>query len=227
MLTLALDASAGDATLAVFDQGRLLVERETRLGDRRTDPLLPAVAAALEQAARSVREVKRVVCGDGPGGFTALRLAGATAKGLVRGTGAEFWVVPSLALIAAASDPPLAAGEYLTLLDARRGECYAAHVTVAADGCITHCGESRRVQRDAALEYAMAHQLSCIGPDEAAARRPHARGVGRVAWNGVLVRRADPAQWEPDYGRLAEAQVRWEAAHRRALQTDVSGGGTA
>jgi len=23
--------------------------------------------------------------------------------------------------------------------------------------------------------------------------------------------------WEPDYGRLAEAQVRWEAAHGRPL----------
>jgi len=27
----------------------------------------------------------------------------------------------------------------------------------------------------------------------------------------------DLASWEPDYGRLAEAQVRWEAAHGRPL----------
>jgi tRNA threonylcarbamoyladenosine biosynthesis protein TsaB len=27
------------------------------------------------------------------------------------------------------------------------------------------------------------------------------------------------ASWEPDYGRLAEAQVRWEAAHGRPLTT--------
>jgi tRNA threonylcarbamoyladenosine biosynthesis protein TsaB len=27
----------------------------------------------------------------------------------------------------------------------------------------------------------------------------------------------DLASWEPDYGRLAEAQVRWEAEHGRAL----------
>ena len=25
--------------------------------------------------------------------------------------------------------------------------------------------------------------------------------------------------WEPDYGRKAEAQVRWEAAHGRELET--------
>jgi tRNA threonylcarbamoyladenosine biosynthesis protein TsaB len=28
---------------------------------------------------------------------------------------------------------------------------------------------------------------------------------------------ADLATWEPNYGRLAEAQVKWEAAHGRAL----------
>jgi tRNA threonylcarbamoyladenosine biosynthesis protein TsaB len=27
----------------------------------------------------------------------------------------------------------------------------------------------------------------------------------------------DLATWEPNYGRLAEAQVKWEAAHGRAL----------
>jgi tRNA threonylcarbamoyladenosine biosynthesis protein TsaB len=28
---------------------------------------------------------------------------------------------------------------------------------------------------------------------------------------------ADIASWEPAYGRLAEAQVRWESAHGRPL----------
>lgn len=221
MLTLALDASAGDATIAVFDDTRLLSATDTPLNDRRADPLLPAVVRAFQEAGRSVKDVVRVVCGDGPGGFTALRLAGATAKGIVRGTGAEFWVTPSLALVAAAAEPPLPSGDYLALLDARRGECYAARVIVAADGCITHCDDSRRITRDAAHEYAMTHRLSCIGPEEPTRLRPHARGLARLSRTGDLVRRADPAQWEPDYGRLAEAQVRWEATHQRALQPDA------
>lgn len=221
MLTLALDASAGDATIAVFDGTRLLAAAETPLNDRRVDPLLPAVARALHDAGCSVKELGRVVCGDGPGGFTALRLAGATAKGIVRGTGAEFWVTPSLALVTAAAEPAVGKGEYLALLDARRGECYAARVIVDADGRITHCDDSRRMTRDAALEYAMTHRLSCIGPDENTPVRPHARGLARLTWDAALVRQADPALWEPDYGRLAEAQVRWEAMHQRALQPDA------
>ena len=46
---------------------------------------------------------------------------------------------------------------------------------------------------------------------------PHARGVVRaLAWLGAR----GPVsldEWEPDYGRLAEAQVQWEDAHGRPL----------
>lgn len=222
-MILALDASVGEATIAVFDADRLLAAREAAMNDRRVDPLLPAVAAAFEQAGRPVGDLRRIVCGDGPGGFTALRLAGATAKGLARGTGAEFWVTPSPALVPAAAEPMLEAGEYMVLLDARRGECYAARVTVAAGGRITHCDDSRRMMRDVALDYAMTNRLTPIGPDEAHALRPHARGLTRLAWDN-LVRRVDAATWEPHYGRLAEAQVRWEATHQRPLQSDSGAG---
>ncbi len=223
MLTLALDASAGDATAAVLDATGVLAAADAPLGDRRVDRLLPTVVVAVERAGVAVADLRRVVCGDGPGGFTALRMAGAVAKGLVRGTGAEFWVTPSLALVAAAADPPLAANEYLVLLDALRGECYAAQVTVAANGRVTRCDRSRRMTRDAAHEYAMTQHLTPIGPDEAGALRPHARGLARLAWDGALVRRVAAAEWEPEYGRLAEAQVRWEQANQRTVRAD---GGT-
>jgi tRNA threonylcarbamoyladenosine biosynthesis protein TsaB len=76
--------------------------------------------------------------------------------------------------------------------------------------------------RQAALEYAMIEHLIPVGPSEAVKLCPHARGLARLAWDGSFVRRVDPAAWEPDYGRLAEAQVRWEAAHQRALPSDIS-----
>lgn len=219
MFTLALDAAAGDATVAVLDGRHVLATGEAPLRERQVDPLLPAVIAAIDRAGVRVGELQRVVCGDGPGSFTALRMAGATAKGIVRATGAEFCVAPSLALVAAGAEPPVASGSYLVLLDALRGECYAAHV-VLADSHVTLCDALPRMPRAAALEYAMTHQLTPIGPDEALALRPHARGVARLADDGVLVRRVVAAEWEPAYGRLAEAQVRWERAHQRPLPSD-------
>jgi tRNA threonylcarbamoyladenosine biosynthesis protein TsaB len=57
-----------------------------------------------------------------------------------------------------------------------------------------------------------------IGPGETEPRDPHARGFAALLRaSDDLVRRVDVASWEPDYGRKAEAQVRWEQAHGRAL----------
>ncbi|OYV67912.1 MAG: hypothetical protein B7Z72_09030, partial [Gemmatimonadetes bacterium 21-71-4] len=50
--------------------------------------------------------------------------------------------------------------------------------------------------------------------DGALPMAPHARGVARL--EGAL-EAADLAGWEPHYGRLAEAQVKWEAQHGRPL----------
>jgi tRNA threonylcarbamoyladenosine biosynthesis protein TsaB len=32
-----------------------------------------------------------------------------------------------------------------------------------------------------------------------------------------VAKQVSSSEWEPEYGRLAEAQVRWEAAHGRPL----------
>jgi tRNA threonylcarbamoyladenosine biosynthesis protein TsaB len=45
--------------------------------------------------------------------------------------------------------------------------------------------------------------------------------AGAVARLGVMLAaspEADLATWEPAYGRQAEAQVKWEAMHGRALE---------
>ena len=46
---------------------------------------------------------------------------------------------------------------------------------------------------------------------------PHARGVARLIGETSVLRVVDRAGWEPSYGRLAEAQARWEQAHGRPL----------
>ncbi|NUO63372.1 MAG: hypothetical protein HOQ34_07360, partial [Gemmatimonadaceae bacterium] len=45
--------------------------------------------------------------------------------------------------------------------------------------------------------------------------RPRASALASVA--PELIAETTLSSWEPSYGRLAEAQVRWEAAHGRAL----------
>jgi tRNA threonylcarbamoyladenosine biosynthesis protein TsaB len=223
MNSLALEAAAGEATIAVLADERVVAETRVSLQERATDPLLPAVARVLADAGIAASQLQRVCCGDGPGGFTALRLAAATAKGLVRGSGAELWVAGSLALVVAGADDLPADGEYLAMLDALRGEYYAAQITVHG-GRVTSCSAAWRAAREEALATAVSRQLTAIGPHESLAARPHARGWAHLEWTSELVRRVDPGAWEPQYGRQAEAQVRWEATHRRPLETESGTG---
>ncbi|MGH9885001.1 MAG: hypothetical protein ACREBE_05715, partial [bacterium] len=46
---------------------------------------------------------------------------------------------------------------------------------------------------------------------------PHARAVARLESTLAQLGPVDIGTWEPAYGRLAEAQVKWEAAHGRPL----------
>jgi hypothetical protein len=47
---------------------------------------------------------------------------------------------------------------------------------------------------------------------------PLARGAAHITNLIDAAEPADLASWEPAYGRLAEAQVKWEATHGRPLQ---------
>jgi tRNA threonylcarbamoyladenosine biosynthesis protein TsaB len=67
--------------------------------------------------------VTRIAVGVGPGTFTGLRIGIATARALAQGTGAELVAVSTLHALAAAADHD---GPVLAVLDARRGEAFAA-----------------------------------------------------------------------------------------------------
>ena len=84
--------------------------------------LLVRVADAMERAELSFEELTAVAVGTGPGSFTGLRVGIATARGLAAAHDLELRPVSSLAALAAGIDAP----ERLPLIDARRGEVFAA-----------------------------------------------------------------------------------------------------
>ena len=85
--------------------------------------LLPLVRRALEAMGATLADVRRIGVGVGPGTFTGLRIGVATARGLAQATGAELAAVSTLEALAAAAGSGRAV---LAVLDARRGEAYAA-----------------------------------------------------------------------------------------------------
>lgn len=217
MIALALDASTYVASVAVWNGRTLLGEGTASMRGAGTEHLLPAVAAVLENAGVVPSAVGRVICGAGPGSFTSLRIAASVAKGVATGAGCALYAVPSLALSLGGAERALTPGRYLVVLDALRGELYGAVYDLLRDGTIRELRAAYVLLKTDVSAVAEDLRAKVIGLGQPLSFAPHARGALRLAVQGESIR--DLASWEPDYGRLAQAQVRWEVAHGRPLPT--------
>ena len=222
-VTLALEGATYQGSVAVIRGSAVVAERTLSGADGglprsgRGEMLMPAVAECLNEARVTGKDVSRVVCGAGPGSFTSLRVAGSIAKGLASGYGVELFAVSSLMLTVAAR-PDLAPGRYVSLLDAMRDEFYAQRVEVGEDGVARRVAAAGIIAAtDVQNVLGRESDIYLIGPGQPIAAHPLARGVARLLDDILATGPVDIAAWEPDYGRLAEAQVRWEAEHGRPL----------
>lgn len=219
---LALESSTNLGSVAVGDASGLYGEVVRNVAAGHSSALLPAAQQLLEAAGLRPRDLAGVVVGGGPGSFTGLRVAAATAKGMVQALG-----VPLLAysgLMATAASAWAASGPVCALFDARRGDVYAACYRfgdepevlmeptalsvdalverlrgapelplLVGDGALAHC---ERLQRELGAR---------VGPPQLALPRAsslvwlavHAPALGRVE---------DASLWEPEYVRAAGAE---------------------
>ena len=229
-LTLALDTATDVASIAVADAGRVLVE--LALPDRRhAAVLLPGITNALQMLGASLRDVGRVLCADGPGSFTGIRIGLATAQGIVHANAAvTAGTLPSL-LATAWGAAPFADGPVVAVYDGLRGDLFGAayrfgadRVDVLAPPLLGSFAELRA--RVAERPGLVVGDLAVLDPAAVAAwtgRAPVAAGpraAALIALDGVaggIADIPDLAAFAPDYGRPAEAQARWERAHGRRL----------
>jgi tRNA threonylcarbamoyladenosine biosynthesis protein TsaB len=213
MITLAIDAATYAGSVALLDGARLLAERTVTMRGREHEALMPAVADVLAEQGMAPAQLQRIVCGEGPGSFTSLRIAGGIAKGLALSLGVPLVPVSSLALVVASQDA-LRAGRYLAAIDALRGEHYVEPYEVAPDGDVRLLAPTRLVPSASVAKVAADQSARAVGPDQPdGATAPRARAVARLTALLERTDAADLARWEPRYGRLAEAQVKWEAVH--------------
>lgn len=216
-LVLVIEASTAQGSVALF-RGDVLVQRlAASMGASRDDALFPAVQALFGAEGISSAALSAVVCGAGPGSFTSLRIAAAVAKGLAQATDAAMFAVPSLLLSAAACETP---GDYLVHADALREERYAMQVRIDGERQVHAASDVVRVTlpelstMNASWTRLAVHGGTSFPHDVSVA--PDAAYLMRIAdWqtHGRVILES----WEPAYGRLAEAQVKWEVANARPL----------
>jgi tRNA threonylcarbamoyladenosine biosynthesis protein TsaB len=217
VISLVLEAATYVGSVALLDGARLLGDRTVAMRGREHEALMPATAVLLAEHGIAPTSLGRVVCGAGPGSFTSLRIAGGIAKGLAMAAGAPLVPVSSLALVVASHEPP-AAGRYLAAIDALRGEHYVALYEIGSGGDISAIASTRLVPSASVAAVAAEEGARAVGPGQGERSvDPHARGAARLTALIDATSPADLASWEPAYGRLAEAQVKWEATHGRPL----------
>lgn len=220
---LALDTSTALGSVALGRGDELLGEVVVGVTVRHSEALLPAIDFLMRSTGLEPSGLGGVVVGGGPGSFTGLRVAGSTAKGLVRVLGVPFFSYSGLLALAAGvgagSPRPVCA-----LFDARRSEVYAACYRFGGAGIEVVrapsatpvddlLGELREVEPiyvgDGALRYRA--EIECAGGEVAPAFYAAPRG-GALLWladaDPDAGRVDDPAEWEPEYIRDSGAERR-------------------
>jgi tRNA threonylcarbamoyl adenosine modification protein YeaZ len=174
----------GTVALRVGDEVR---EAALSAGAAHASDLLPTLDRLLA-ATPDAGPVRAVFVGTGPGSFTGLRVAIATAMGIARGTGADLRGVPSLEAMAFAE---LAPGEEACIvLDARARELYFARyrrtegdVEVLAEPRVVPVGAPLELPRDARV-FTEEAVLGALAPSDveraSTAVRPSAAAVLRL-----------------------------------------------
>jgi tRNA threonylcarbamoyladenosine biosynthesis protein TsaB len=134
---LGIDTGGPRADLALIVGGRVLAEASHSVASHGAE-LPEAVAGLLGRAGLAAADLKAIAIGIGPGSFTGLRVGLSYAKGLKLATGCALLGIPSLdtlALTALAEISATAAPRLICpVLDARKGEVYAALYQTSGDG---------------------------------------------------------------------------------------------
>lgn len=146
MIVLGFDTATASTVVALRLADASITEArdDPRAGEHpgHATKLLDMAAQLLSAAGVSWGEVQRVAVGVGPGTFTGLRVGVATARGLAQSLSVELVGISSLQALAAVAlaDAPQTV---LAVIDARRGEVFAAAYRRGPDGVPVELTEPR------------------------------------------------------------------------------------
>ena len=142
MLLLAFETSAKAASVALFQDSKLLGESYQNTGLTHSQTLMVMAEDLLTQCSHIPQDVQAVAVAEGPGSFTGVRIGVAAAKGFAWGSDIPCYGVSTLESMA------LGLGAYqgyvCPVMDARRSQVYNALFYVN-QGMVTRVTEDRAI----------------------------------------------------------------------------------
>ena len=235
---LALDTSGDTASVAIGRAGSAPMADAALQGARKhAGALVPMIDRLMAETKSEVAGLEGILVTDGPGSFTGLRVSASVAKAIGLTRGLTVRTAPSLMVLAAGA-LPRQHGPVLAVLDALRGELYAAVYEFGPDGVVVRLAPTVAGPDDLVAKVSALGVKGIVGhAPEALLVSLHERlGAARLVpppagapvllallpVGGALTTVTDLRRWEPEYGRPAEAQRKWEEAHGRPLPPPTS-----
>ena len=121
MTVLAFDTSSKALSLAILEDKQLLAETTINIKKNHSITLMPAIDFLMASLDWTPKDLDRIVVAEGPGSYTGLRIAVATAKTLAHTLNIELIGMSSLLSLV----PRQQEGLLVPLMDARRNNVYA------------------------------------------------------------------------------------------------------
>ena len=121
MKVLAFDTSSKALSLAILEDKQVLAETTINIKKNHSITLMPAIDFLMGSLDWTPKDLDRIVVAEGPGSYTGLRIAVATAKTLAHTLNIELIGMSSLLSLV----PRQQEGLLVPLMDARRNNVYA------------------------------------------------------------------------------------------------------
>ncbi len=160
MNIVAIETSTEACSVALLkDDGELFSEFD--ITPRQHTRYLPQMLDAVyERAQLSRLDTDYIAYSSGPGAFTGVRIAAATAQGLSIGLNAPLIPISTLAVLAQHACELYALDRVMSALDARMGETYCAEYVKNAQGLVVLQGEEQLIKLD---RLEISGQLAGVG----------------------------------------------------------------
>ncbi len=227
----AIETSSRIGSVAVASGDRMLGTQQFSKAMRHAVELMPAIRDLTRGQGWKPGDIQHVYVSVGPGSFTGIRIAVTIARALQQALGCKLISVPTVDVLAA--NAPAHVMDLAVLLDAKRGQVYAARYQRRAHSEVLHRMQGPLLTDPAALLSQAPHPLHILGEGidyhrdaitgsegetievDRSLWQPQAAMVHKLGWalaqSGTFT---DRDQLLPIYLRKAEAEEVWEKKHQ-------------
>ena len=224
MKVLAFDTSSKALSLAVLEDKQILAETTINIKKNHSITLMPAIDFLMASLDWTPKDLDRIVMAEGPGSYTGLRIAVATAKTLAHTLNIELVGMSSLLALL----PSQQEGLVVPLMDARRNNVYAgfyenakpvmseAHLSFAEVlEKVTDAEQVTFVGEVGAFVEQIQEQLPQASYQETL---PNAANLALLAWD----KEADSLHdFVPNYLKRVEAEENWLKNHTESGESYI------